>query len=258
MPPARPADSPATTLLTPTMSIDHASRPLVAALAITLAPLAPLAAQEPALRDPALPYGSWGEAARETAAAIAARPLARPADGRWQVGDAVIFDDDGKRYRAHVTGFDQGRVQLRHDGFGPEARRLVPPERLLGYQPGFTPAARPAGSAAAAAGAAGGPAVGAPVGAGKYGCTESQFRYNQGYEFQFRGSFTLAADGTYEYTGMRTRGRWRWDAAAGAVRFTGGFFDGARAVRLEDSPKLRLELPTGDPNRPRRWSCGPV
>src|SRR4051812_11136000 len=71
------------------------------------------------LRDPALPYGSWGEAARETADAIGGRPLEKPADGLYAVGDAVIYNDNGKRYRAHVIAIANGRYELHYDGFGP-------------------------------------------------------------------------------------------------------------------------------------------
>ena len=97
------------------------------------------------------------------------------------------------------------------------------------------------------------------IGPGRWGCTESYWRVTKAsYDFEMRGSFTLAANGTYDYPGQGSRGRWRWDAATSAVRFTGGFFDGARAVRIEDSNRIRLELPTNDPQRPRKWSCGPV
>ena len=121
--------------------------PLSAAVAL-VAWTSPTAAQTP-LRDPALPYASWGEAARETAAAIGDRPLTRPADGEYAVGDAVIFDDGGKRYRAHVVGIERGRYVVRYDGFGPEWKRTASPDALLGYQPGYAPAARPAAAAGA-------------------------------------------------------------------------------------------------------------
>jgi hypothetical protein len=140
-----------------------AGAPTLAAVAALLAAASPAAAQDPApLRDPALPYGSWGEAARETAAAIGDRPLARPADGVYAVGDAVIFDDGGKRYRAHVVAIESGRYVVHYDGFAASWQRRADADALLGYQPGYAPAARPAAANAAAAnGAAGGaPQVG--------------------------------------------------------------------------------------------------
>ncbi|HEX2188579.1 MAG TPA: hypothetical protein VHG51_06745 [Longimicrobiaceae bacterium] len=98
------------------------------------------------LRDPSLPYASWGEAARETAEAVGDRPLARPAGGIYAVGDAVIYDDDGKRYRAHVVAIDGGRYEVQYDGFGPNWRTYASADELLGYQPGYTPK-RPAAMA---------------------------------------------------------------------------------------------------------------
>ena len=94
-----------------------------------------------ALRDPALPYTSWAEAARETAEAIGNRTLVRPANGAYAVGDAVIYDDDGKRYRAHVTGIESGRYVLHYDGFGPNWTFRAGADELLGYQPGYAPRA---------------------------------------------------------------------------------------------------------------------
>ena len=225
-----------------------------------------VAAQAP--RDPALPYGSWGEAQREAADAIAGRTLARPADGRYRVGDAVIVDDEnGKVYRAHVLVAEDTRYRVHYDGFGPEHVRFYDAARILGFQPGVAaptvaapvpaPAPRAAPPAAAPVPAPAAPA--AAIGAGKWGCTESYWRVMKAtYEFEMRGSITLLPNGTYDYPGQRSRGRWRWDAATSAVRFTGGFLEGARAVRIEDSNKIRLELPTNDPQRPRKWSCGPV
>ncbi|MGZ8491328.1 MAG: hypothetical protein ACXWZS_03880 [Gemmatirosa sp.] len=231
------------------------SRRVLLLLALAAAPAGRALAQgSPVLRDPALPYDSWGSAARETAEAIAGRTLARPADGRYHVGDAVVFDDDGKRYRAHVIAVqpERDRYEVHYDGQPASWKTYATPREILGYQPGFVPPAR-----AAAPGAAAAPRV-APVVAGTYGCSESIFRLNRGVEYEMRGSITLAAGGAYEYPGMRSRGRWRWDGASSAVRFTGGFLDGARATRLDGSPKLRVELPTADPERPRRWTCGPV
>jgi hypothetical protein len=229
----------------------------VATLAlVALAPLARLGAQgAPALRDPALPYESWGAAQREVAEALAGRTLARPADGRYYVGDAVIIDDDGKRYRAHVIAVQSNRYEVHYDGQSASWKTYASPAEMLGYQPGYVPPKRSAAEVAAVE-AAKSPAPSAPIGAGKWGCTESFYRVVRAtFEFEPRGSFTLASDGTYEYPGMKSRGRWRWDAATSAVLFTGGFLDRARAVRLEDSPKIRLELPTEDPQRPRKWSC---
>lgn len=235
-------------------------RAALAAVAVAVAVPLTLAAQgaqgaqgAPAPRDPALPYGSWGEAQRETADAIAGRTLARPADGRYRVGDAVIVDDDGKRYRAHVIAAESTRYRVQYDGFGPANVRFHDAVRILGYQPGFAAPATPAAPAPAAASSA------AAIGAGKWGCTESYWRITKAtYELEMRGSVTLAPNGTYDYPGQGSRGRWRWDAATSAVRFSGGFLDGARAVRIEDSSRIRLELPTNDPQRPRKWSCGPV
>ena len=100
------------------------------------------------LRDPALPYGSWGEAARETAAVIGNRPLARPADGVYAAGDAVIYNDGGKHYRAHVVGIESGRYKLHYDGFGPTWIARGDADALLGYQPGYAPSARRAAATA--------------------------------------------------------------------------------------------------------------
>ncbi|CAA9302595.1 MAG: hypothetical protein AVDCRST_MAG68-584 [uncultured Gemmatimonadetes bacterium] len=123
-------------------------RHIIAACVLALA--LPARAHGQQLRDPALPYGSWGEAERETAAAIGNRPLTRPAGGQYVVGDAVIFNDDGKRYRAHVVGIEGGRYLLHYDGFGPDWRRRVSVDALLGYQPGYTPPSRPAAAPARA------------------------------------------------------------------------------------------------------------
>ncbi len=239
--------------------------PLVPALLLLAAPTL-VAAQ--ATRDPALPYGSWGEAQREAADAIAGRTLARPANGRYRVGDAVIVDDgSGKVYRAHVIAAEDTRYRVRYDGFGPENVRFHDAARVLGYQPGVAAAAAPSSAPPSSAPPSSAPpssavpssAASSIAAPSTWGCTESFWRVTKAtYDFELRGSFTLAANGTYEYPGQRSRGRWRWDAATSAVRFTGGYFDGARAVRIEDSNRIRLELPTNDPQRPRKWSCGPV
>jgi uncharacterized cupin superfamily protein len=232
----------------------RASR-LVLLLALASAPAAVRAQGTPVPRDPKLPYESWGAAARETAEAIAGRTLVKPADGRYQVGDAVIVDDDGKRYRAHVITVQPDRYEIHYDGQSASWKSYASPAEVLGYQPGYVPPKRSAAEAAAAAPKSSAPAT--PIEPGKWGCTESYWRITKGtYEFEMRGSFTMRPNGTYEYTGMRSAGRWRWDAAQSAVVFTGGFFDGARAVRLEGSPRIRLELPTNDPERPRKWACG--
>lgn len=110
-----------------------------------------LAAQAAARRDPATPYTSWSEAARETAEAIGDQPLARPADGQYRTGDAVIVDDSGKRYRAHVIGVAEGRYEIQYDGFGPNHKRRFDAQGLLGYQPGYAPAQAAAGPARKAA-----------------------------------------------------------------------------------------------------------
>lgn len=178
------------------------------------------------------------------------------------MGDAVIVDDDGngKVYRAHVIAAEDTRYRVHYDGFGPANVRYHDAARVLGYQPGAVAAPASAAPSPAAPSSAVPPSASSAIAVpGKYGCTESFWRVTKAtYDFEMRGSFTLTADGTYDYPGQRSRGRWRWDAAASAVRFTGGYFDGARAVRIEDSNKLRLELPTNDPQRPRKWSCGPV
>jgi hypothetical protein len=163
-------------------------RAVLSALAL-LAGATPSAAQPPApLRDPALPYASWGEAARETAAAIGDRPLARPADGAYAVGDAVIFDDGGKRYRAHVVGIEGGRYVVRYDGFGPEWKRTASADALLGYQPGYAPAARAAAAAIAPASAA--PRVGDELEA------ESRGRWHAARVIAVRdGAFRVHYDG---------------------------------------------------------------
>lgn len=114
-------------------------------LALFTAGAGTMEAQTPtALRDPDLPYGSWGEAARETAAAIGDRPLAKPVDGMYAVGDAVIYNSDGKRYRAHVVAIANGRYELHYDGFGPNWKIPADADAVLGYQPGYIAASRPA------------------------------------------------------------------------------------------------------------------
>ncbi|MEW5930931.1 MAG: hypothetical protein AB1941_26000 [Gemmatimonadota bacterium] len=120
-------------------------RLLAAAALLVLA----LPARAQTLRDSAQPYSSWGEAQRETEAAIAGRTLARPADGQYAVGDAVIYDDDGKKYRAHVVGIVNGRYEVHYDGFGPDWKRRADADELLGYQPGYAPAARASAAARA-------------------------------------------------------------------------------------------------------------
>ena len=97
------------------------------------------------LRDPTLPYASWGEAQRETDAAIGGRPLAKPSNGAYATGDAVIFDDGGKHYRAHVTGIENGRYVLHYDGFAATWQTRASVDALLGYQPGYSPAVQAAG-----------------------------------------------------------------------------------------------------------------
>lgn len=117
----------------------------LSALSLIIISAGTLPAQSPTpLRDPALPYGSWGEAAREAADAIGGRPLAKPADGIYAVGDAVIFDDSGKRYRTHVIAIANGRYELHYDGFGPNWKIPADADAVLGYQPGYAPPSRSA------------------------------------------------------------------------------------------------------------------
>jgi hypothetical protein len=93
---------------------------------------------------------------------------------------------------------------------------------------------------------------------GKYGCTETIYNYSSGtFDYEMRGSFTLAANGTYNYPGMKSSGRHSYDAKNDLIVFKGGFFDGATATFLDQKDKLRLELPTGN-ERKRRWTCGLV
>lgn len=70
---------------------------MLAALAgIGMLAASAVAQDGPVRRDPSVPYASWGEASRETAAALEGRTLVRPADGRYKGGDAVIINDGGK------------------------------------------------------------------------------------------------------------------------------------------------------------------
>ncbi|UBV44671.1 hypothetical protein LAJ19_16025 (plasmid) [Deinococcus taeanensis] len=88
------------------------------------------------LRDPAVPYGSWGEAARETAAALQGVTLVKAPGGQYQPGDAVIYLDDDKRYRAHIVSLQNGRYEVHYDGFGPTWVTYADAQEILGYQPG--------------------------------------------------------------------------------------------------------------------------
>lgn len=169
----------------------------------------------------------------------------RPPYGRWEAtaagaSRAVAAQDGTKPYLVHVTGVEpDARYNLHDDGSS---------------QPRVTPVPRVAPSPPAPARGSGP----APT-PGRYGCLETRYRVSSAtFEFEPRGFLVLARDGAYEYTGTRSRGHWRWDAAAGAVRFAGGRLDGARAVQLAGSAKWRVELPTGDPERPIKWSCRPV
>src|SRR5690349_17467207 len=43
------------------------------------------------------------------------------------IGDAVIFDDGGKRYRAHVIAIEEGRYVVHYDGFAESWKRRAAP-----------------------------------------------------------------------------------------------------------------------------------
>jgi hypothetical protein len=88
---------------------------------------------------------------------------------------------------------------------------------------------------------------------GKYGCTASKY-VNGFYEFQPRGSFVLAKNGSYTYYGFEkpSTGTFKVDAK-GVISFKGGYFNGGQATPMEDREnRYYLVFPTIPDNR---WTC---
>jgi hypothetical protein len=75
------------------------------------------------------------------------------------------------------------------------------------------------------------------------------------YAFDPKGSVVLFADGRYHYLGSAkpSPGRYRVDAATGAVSFAGGHLDGGEATPMVQRPG-RFYLTA--PRIGERWTCG--
>lgn len=93
---------------------------------------------------------------------------------------------------------------------------------------------------------------------GKYGCTSSHYDARSGmWEFRPRGSFVIAADGSYSYDalGRPSSGRYVVDAASGKATFRGGAFDGGEATPIAGRQN---ELLLVAPRLDTRYKCGLV
>jgi hypothetical protein len=90
---------------------------------------------------------------------------------------------------------------------------------------------------------------------GKYGCTASRYRGGQ-VEYTPKGSFVLAANGTYTYYGFQQPSTGKFTVGKdGNLLFTGGYFNGGKAEKIDRPNKFFLTFP-GIPDN--RWTCGLV
>jgi hypothetical protein len=88
---------------------------------------------------------------------------------------------------------------------------------------------------------------------GKYGCTASKYR-NGSHEYILRGSFVIAKDGTYTYSGFQkpSTGKFIVDKR-GNLLFKGGYLNGGKAEKIDRPNKFFLVFPANPDNR---WTCG--
>lgn len=95
----------------------------------------------------------------------------------------------------------------------------------------------------------------APLKYGKYGCTVSKF-VGGSYQYTPKGSFTIQKDGTYFYEGFNQKSKGTFKAdKEGNLLFTGGYFDGGKAEKIDRPDKFFLTSPTLPDHR---WTCGYV
>ncbi|RYZ27677.1 MAG: hypothetical protein EOO10_11985 [Chitinophagaceae bacterium] len=90
---------------------------------------------------------------------------------------------------------------------------------------------------------------------GKYGCTASRFSGGQ-IEYTPKGSFVIKANGTYTYYGFKepSNGKFTVDKD-GNLLFTGGYFNGGKAEKIDRPNKFFLTAPGISEHR---WTCGLV
>lgn len=87
---------------------------------------------------------------------------------------------------------------------------------------------------------------------GEYFCTASKY-VNGAYEYLPRGSFKIAKDGSYTYSGFKnpSKGKFTVDQK-GNLLFKGGYFDNGKAEKIGRPNKFFLVFPTIPDNR---WTC---
>ena len=90
---------------------------------------------------------------------------------------------------------------------------------------------------------------------GKYGCTASHW-HNGDVEYTPKGSFVISASGKYTYYGFEkpSTGTFSVDKE-GNLSFSGGYFNGGKAEKINRPNKFFLTFP-GIPDN--RWTCGLV
>lgn len=88
---------------------------------------------------------------------------------------------------------------------------------------------------------------------GKYGCTASHW-HNGDVEYTPKGSFVISPNGKYTYYGFEksSTGTFTVDKE-GSLLFSGGYFNGGKAEKVNRPNKFFLTFP-GIPDN--RWTCG--
>ena len=90
---------------------------------------------------------------------------------------------------------------------------------------------------------------------GKYGCTASSW-HNGDVQYTPKGSFVITPAGKYSYLGFEkpSNGTFTVDKA-GNLWFSGGYFNGGKAEKIDRPNKFFLTFPANPDNR---WTCGLV
>ncbi|QEC56751.1 hypothetical protein [Flavisolibacter ginsenosidimutans] len=90
---------------------------------------------------------------------------------------------------------------------------------------------------------------------GKYGCTASSW-HNGNVEYTPKGSFVINPNGKYTYLGFEkpSTGTFTVDKA-GNLWFSGGYFNGGKAEKIDRPNKFFLTFPANPDNR---WTCSLV